>query len=98
MDTAVLCGKRVTINVPPDLVQPLETLAAGEERSVSGQIVNIVRRYFQAREDEIVRARLASAEQGHVGPLTDEMLAILRREIEAGTPADEALARAGLGG
>lgn len=88
----------MTINVPPDLVQPLEALAADEDRSVSGQIVNIVRRYFQAREDDIVRARLASAEQGHVVPLTDEMLATLRREIEAGTPADEALARAGLGG
>jgi hypothetical protein len=98
METAAARGKRLSINVPPDLVRPLEALAAREDPSMSGQVVNIVRRYLQAQGDDIVRDRLARVDQGHTVPLTDEMLAALRHEIAASTPADEALARAGLGG
>jgi hypothetical protein len=38
-------GKRITVSVPGDLIGPLEEMAASEDRSVSGQIVNIIRQW-----------------------------------------------------
>jgi metal-responsive CopG/Arc/MetJ family transcriptional regulator len=52
-DTAV-AAKRFTVSVPADLVQPLEAAAAREDRSVSGQIVNIIRQWLARQRRSVV--------------------------------------------
>ena len=47
-------GKRFTVTVPADLVQPLEATAAQEDRSVSGQIVNILRQWLARQRRNVV--------------------------------------------
>jgi hypothetical protein len=47
-------GRRFTVSVPADLVQPLEAAAAQEDRSVSGQIVNIIRQWLARQRRNVI--------------------------------------------
>ena len=52
--TASAAGKRVTVSLPEDLAETVEEVAAHEDRSVSGQIVNIVRQWAERRRQSVV--------------------------------------------
>jgi hypothetical protein len=51
--TDAASGKRVTVSLPAELVEPLEKSAASEDRSLSGQIVNIIRQWAAGRRRSV---------------------------------------------
>ena len=106
MSSSDKANSKLMIRMPIDLHQRLREQAEANERSLNGEIVYALKRYVTAPagqaaspDDEArLRDAIARSERGETHPLTREMLATLTREIKSGTPTDEALARAGLGG
>jgi predicted transcriptional regulator len=87
-----LAGKRLTVAVPAELVAPLERLARQEDRSVSAQIVNIVRRHLQRQEDDAaLEAAIARADRGEVATLPDGAIEAARRALLDGASTDEVM-------
>jgi hypothetical protein len=106
MQTSAKASSKVVVRLPAELHERLRAQAAANERSLNGEIVDALERHVTTpagqpalSEDEArLREAIARSERGETDPLTREALATLRREIKRGTPADEALARAGLAG
>jgi len=71
-------------------------LAARDRRSLDNFIVDLVRRAAHEANDSLLSESIAQEDRGEVIPLRPEALAALRREIKAGTSAEQALTRAGL--
>ena len=78
-------GKRVTVNLPNDLAGTVEQAAAREDRSVSGQIVNIIRQWAAQQRRSVVvsdqefaslveETRVAAARQDGLVPPTLQRL------------------------
>jgi hypothetical protein len=83
-------GKRLTVAVPAELVEPLERLARQEDRSVSAQIVNIVRQYLQS-DEALLRDAIERARRGEVTTLPEGGLEAARRAIKSGAPTDDVM-------
>lgn len=87
-----MTGKRLTVALPADLVKPLERLAEQEDRSLSAQIVNIVRRHLQAKEDwELLDEAIASADRGEAFVLREGAIRATRQAILDGKSTDEVM-------
>ena len=69
MTKGATAGKRYTVSVPKELVGPLEAAAAGQDRSVSGQIVSILRQWVSRHRRDVV--------------VSDEEFNALKREAAA---------------
>ena len=89
-------GRRLTVSVPSELIEPLERLAREEDRTLSGQIVNIVRRHLQ-NDEVLLRQALDRASHGQVSTLRDGAIEATRAAITAGQSTD-AVMRAFTGG
>jgi predicted transcriptional regulator len=90
--TNTLTGKRLTVAVPAELVAPLERLARREDRSVSAQIVHIVRRHLQRQEDDaLLDAAIARADRGEVATLPEGAIEAARLALQDEAPTDEVM-------
>ncbi len=90
LDSARRPGKRLTVSVPAELVRPLEDLARREDRSLSAQIVTIVRRYLQD-DEALLREAIARANRGEVRTLPEDGLEAARRAIKNGASTEEVI-------
>src|SRR6266536_2211701 len=84
-----------TVRLPRSLHAAATEIASRDDRTLNNLIVHLLRREAEREDRRKFEDALAAADRGEVLPLTREMIATLRTEIERGTPADEALARAG---
>jgi hypothetical protein len=89
--------KRLSVTIPGELVAPLETMAAREDRSVGAQIINIVRRYFERIDDENrayetrLREAIAAADRGEVVTIPEGGLEAAMEAMDRGASADEVM-------
>src|SRR5436190_11905325 len=84
-----------TVRLPRSLHVTAAEIARRDDRTLNNLVVHLLRREAEREDRHKLEEALAAADRGEVHPLTREMVATLRTEIERGTPADEALARAG---
>lgn len=83
-------GKRLTVSVPAELVEPLEQLARREDRTLSAQIVNIVRHFLQD-DEALLRSAIERANRGEVATLREGSLEATRSAIKAGASTDDVM-------
>jgi hypothetical protein len=94
--------KRVTVYLPEDLVEPLERFSKENDRSVSAQIVSLVRQYIeeqvarreaQRRDDwRLLQEAVARADRGETYVLRDGVIAAAQQALVDGKPTDEVMA------
>jgi predicted transcriptional regulator len=82
-------ARRLTVAVPAELVEPLERLARREDRSLSGQIVNIVRRHLT--DEALLQGAIERANRGEVFTLPETGIEDARRAIAEGVSTDEVM-------
>ncbi len=84
----------LTLRLPRSLHATAAEMAARDDRTLNNLVVHLLRREAERDDWQKLDEAIAAANRGEVFPLTLEMTARLRHEIEQGTDADEALARA----
>ena len=85
----------LTLRLPRSLHAAAAALAAREDRTLNDLVVHLLRRASELDDWRRLEEVIAQADRGDVAPLTRDMIDTLRAEVKRGTPADEALARAG---
>ena len=86
----------LTLRLPRSVHAAAVALAEREDRTLNNLVVHLLRREAEREDERLLREAVVRSGRGDGIVVTNEMRRRLRKEIEAGTEADEAFRRAGL--